>query len=397
MAARGFSVIACERDPLDAEAEDRENPWENEAPAWSEDEWWKGTDGEGANLILNVLQASRWSKAILVACDSEAVIAIQAAMVLAPEKIAGVVFCGDLQEVDACLLRSHPHLSQEGDFAVDAFLRELLPCPFAIAWDGEKLTDMPTLTTPSEYDGSSPAECLNGNRCLILGGGIAPHRRQPETFSWALTRFVEDKVAPSIPIDEQRKLFRRVKKVHEDSGNRGRLPAALAGMKSAFSSGFLSGDYFSTESFVVYGRIAASALLYASMLKVGIFQYSNLLDGMVNMKSRYEGVQRIRRKTLGFVAGFFLNFGYLPLLFKRKEEEEKWLLDTDERDPQDFDPEDDMEKETEDDTLSEDEEALEESVEEELSEGESADEATDEKEEERRTFRPLFFLDRIVV
>lgn len=396
LAARGFSVIACERDPFEHE-EDGNNLQKDDESNCDEMEWWKGTENEGANLILNVLQASRWSKVILVACDSEAVIAIQAAMKLAPDKIAGVVLCGDLQEVDACLLQSHPHLrSQQGDFAVDAFLRAHLPCPFAIAWDGEKLTDIPPLATPSDFEGSSPAECLHGNRCLILGGGIAPHRRQPETFSWTLTRFVEDKVAPSIPISEQRKLFRRVKKVHKDGGGGSSLPAALAGVKHAFSTSFLRGDYFSTGSFVVYGRVAASALLYASMLRVGIFQYSNLLDGMLNVKSGYDGVQRIRRKALGFAAGFIVNFGYIPLLFKRKSGvEEQDVTDfTDFQGPQDFDPDNSVEEETECAPESEDDEAVEESIDEDASEDEALEESTDEEnKEERRPLQPIFLLD----
>ena len=401
LAARGFSVIACERDPFEPEEEEEDITQQSGSSPWhTREEWWKGTDAEGANLILNVLQASRWSKAILVACDSEAVIAIQAVMALAPEKIAGVVLCGDLQEVDALLLQSHPNLSRrEGDFAIDAFLRAMLPCPFAIAWDGEMVTDMPALATPSEFDGSSPAECLTGHRCLILGGGIAPHRRQPETFSWALTRFVEDKVAPSVPIAEQKKIFRRVRNLNGEKGNSARIPAALSEMKSAFSSSFISGDYFSTGSFVVYGRILASALLYASMLKVGIFQYSNFLDGMVNMKSRYDGVQRIKRRALGGAASFFINFGYIPLLFKRSEGGESLLETTGEKESHNLDLENG--EENEEATQSEDGKALEGLVDDDdeavvKEEEEKADESINEKEKGRELFQPLFFLDRVV-
>lgn len=397
LAARGFSVIACERDPFESEEEGEDITQQSGPSPWhAREEWWKGMDAEGANLILNVLQASRWSKAILVACDSEAVIAIQAVMVLAPEKIAGVVLCGDLQEVDALLLQSHPDLSrQEGDFAIDAFLRAMLPCPFAIAWDGETVTDMPALATPSEFDGSSPAECLTGHRCLILGGGIAPHRRQPETFSWALTRFVEDKVAPSVPIAEQKKIFQRVRKFSKEKGSSARIPAALSEMKIAFSGSFISGDYFSTGSFVVYGRILASALLYASMLKVGIFQYSNFLDGMVNMKSRYDGVQRIKRRALGGAASFFINFGYIPLLFKRSEGgDESLSKSTEEKVSHDLSLENGEEGEGA--TQSEADEALEESVEEKEEDEDNADDSLNEKEKERELFRPLFFLDRVV-
>jgi len=416
LAARGFSVIACERDSLEHEEEEEEGEDDDDDEIakkqqkdksfrdWQEeDEWWKGTDGEGANLILNVLQASRWSKAILVACDSEAVVAIQAALKLAPEKIAGVVFCGNLMQVDSLLEKSHPHLIQEGDFAIDTFLRNILPCPFAIAWDGETLYDMPPLSAPSEFDSSSPAECLNGNRCLILGGGIAPHRRQPETFSWALTRFVEDKVAPSIPITNERRLLKQVKNVRRDlAGGEGRLSAMLAKIKHTFSSSFLSGDYFSPESFVVYGRVVASALLYASMLKVGIFQYSNFLDKMVKAQSFLDGVVTIRRRILGTVAGFFLNYGYIPLLFQKSEvkaveyDDQEWLNNEVEEMPpeEEVNPKKDEEEEHAESSRADPQDL--ESEENDQEQESAGSEEEEESKEELRYFQPLFFLDRVV-
>jgi len=410
LAARGFSVIACERDPLEPSDDDNNGregavPDETSLGAWSAEDWWKGTDAEGANLILNVLQASRWSKAILVACDSEAVIAIQAVMKLAPEKIAGLVLCGDLQEVEALLRQSHPHLVQDGsghgDFAIDAFLHQFLPCPFAIAWDG-KVTAVKPIPTLSEYLGSSHAECLHGNRCLILGGGIAPHRRQPETFSWALTRFVEDKVAPSTPLAEKKKLFRRVKKVPKpgDAPARSPIPKAL---KKMMPHNILSGDYFSTGSFVVYGRIVASALLYASMLKVGIYQYGNFLDGMVSMKNGYDGVQRLKEQSIRAVAGFFLNFGYIPLLFQSKPDPEPDLADfpIDPEQQSNFEHNDDVMDESgeADDAEKKDEEASDKETEEDgasKEESSSDDKEAESEPEEKKRFQPLFFLDRVV-
>jgi hypothetical protein len=237
-------------------------------------------------------------------------------MKLAPEKIAGVVLCGNLREMESLLLQSHPDLSEEGPFAIDAFLKQYLPCPFAIAWDGEGVDYSVPLAVTSGYDASSPAECLKGHRCFILGGGIAPHRRQPETFSWTLTRFVEDSVAPSIPISEKKKMFRRVKKERSDTDS---IP--LPRMDGGFFHKFVSGDYFSFGSFVVYGRVIASAILYATILKVGVYQYGNFLDGMVNMKTRYDTAKSLPRRLLKLVSGFFLNYGYISHLFRRQKPE----------------------------------------------------------------------------
>jgi hypothetical protein len=406
LAARGFSVIACERDPLDPEDEATTNNNSQKNEAMDDGEWWKGPDGEGASMISHVLQASRWTKAILVACDSEAVLAIQAAYGLAPSKIAGLVLVGDLKEVDSLLKENQPSLcQQEGSFAVDALLTQILPCPFAIAWDGETTTPGDKTPTPSQYDGTIPAECLQGNRCFILGGGVAPHRRQPETFSWTLTRFVEDKVAPSIPMAEKRKLsvfgLGNSKDRKAAGASRGpRLPKGL--------SKVISRDYFSSGSLVVYGRILASALLYASMLKVGIYQYAKFLDGMVNMKTRYDILQSLRRKTVGVISGFFLNYGYIPLIFRKEDPEP---------DPTDFFTEsantaggeakannDNADEAAGQNGVIEDpsgseEEAADNDEPATSDENEPSENASDDREpeqEERIRFRPLFFLDRVV-
>ncbi|CAB9521664.1 expressed unknown protein [Seminavis robusta] len=409
LAARGFSVIACEQDPLEPEenngdeqaingsSNNNNNNSKDSAETTttkSDQEWWKGTDGEAACMISNLLQQSRWTKAVLVASDSEAILAIQAAYGLAPDKIAGLVLVGDLTKVESLLAESHPNLcQQEGNFAVDALLSQILPCPFAIAWDGEKTTQ----PTPSQYDGSSPAECLQGNRCFILGGGVAPHRRQPETFGWTLTRFVEDKVAPSIPTMAGKRR-RRVR----TKTSLPRIPPAI--------TRFLSFDYIPTGSFVVYGRIVASALLYASMLKVGIYQYARFLDGMVYMKTNYDVLQSVRRKTVGVISGFFVNYGYIPLLFQRKGDEPE--LDpveyvteleadpifenntdtnigdnttTTNADPDETYPP----KETEDSSETQDGGPVDEGQ-------EPSEDKPEEKEEETYRFQPLFFLDRVV-
>jgi hypothetical protein len=247
---------------------------------------------------------------------------------------------------------------------------------------------------------------LNGNRCFILRGGIAPHRKQPETFSWTLTRFVEDKVAPSIPMSEKKKIFTRVKKEHSDSD---RVPLPRI---DGFFHKFLCGDYFSTGSFVVYGRGIASAILYATILKVGIYQYGNFLDGMVNMKSRYDMIKLLPRKILKAISGFFLNYGYISRLFRRRKTDpsdltgpEVDLLDQDKLDQnkletrEEHSEDHDQEASHEDDAENKAEGQTEENSEDEEKKADDDTEVSpQEPEEERRRFEPppFFLLDRVI-
>lgn len=426
LALRGFSVIACERDPLEAEDEGTAKSNQRETSAdgsgWMSGDWWGGEEEEAASMISNVLQASRWSKAILVATDSECVLAIQAAIRLSPEKIAGLVLCGDLKDVHSLLVKSHPDLVQDaGKFAIDAFLLQLLPCPFVIAWDGETTTP-DKMSAPTEYDASSTAECLHGNRCFILGGGIAPHRKQPETFAWTLTRFVEGKVAQSVAPSVRRKLFRHVRKERDEVFHGPHLPK---GLKSILSNTVFSGDFFSSGSLVVYGRIIASALLYGSVLKVAIHQYGNFLDGAVNLKTRYDVVKDLKARILSMISGFFVNWGYIPNLFRKEEHQEPDPVDFVTAlnvDDGNFEHSDDTKSLSEDEDIADDNKDSEEAIaedngeEEWTSEEESksiqSDEEAGEAETEeipvnetipeeggrqgQRPFQPLFFLDRVV-
>ena len=313
---------------------------------------------------------------------------------------------GDLKEVDALLKEYEPNLcQQEGSFAVDALLSQILPCPFAIAWDGEKTTPGDKTPTPSFYDGTIPAECLQGNRCFILGGGVAPHRRQPETFSWTLTRFVEDKVAPSIPMANKRKVL--ALGTSSQVGNKG-TRGSRGGMKlPKWLTKVINRDYFSSGSLVVYGRIIATALLYASMLKVGIHQYATFLDGMVNMKTRYDILQSLRRKVAGMISGFFLNYGYIPLIFRKDtalQQADVLVKDLNMERGNATDvatvEETDIQKGEHTETSDHQAEGMDDEKPGTSDDGsEPLEDASDEaepEEEEQSRFQPLFFLDRVV-
>jgi hypothetical protein len=246
LSSRGFSVMACER--------------VNEVD-----------DGQ-STMILAVLDALRWNRAILVGCDKESMFAIQAAMALSPDRIAGLVLCGDLSSAESIINRA---TNEGSSLAIDRFLQENLECPYTILWDG----DGPTRNKES-------SEGLSSHRRLILGGGSAPHRRQPEHFAWALTRFVEENVFPPVL-------------VAEPTGPQLRS----AGESKKFSLPFGLDDFIAPESLLVIGRVIATALLLTSFGKVFLYQYENVHQGMATFQSYAKLLQSWPKRLLFAMGG----------------------------------------------------------------------------------------------
>ena len=95
LAAAGFSAIACE--PV----KDKENNGDPDsrrrrrssnvvdATRYTNDDDEMETIQKSANAIVELLDALRWNRAVLVASDSECAMAIQAALQLAPDRILG--------------------------------------------------------------------------------------------------------------------------------------------------------------------------------------------------------------------------------------------------------------------------------------------------------------------
>jgi hypothetical protein len=273
LASRGFSVIACERV---AEEQDRDDK------------------DEGKNLILAVLEALRWNRAILVGCDREAALAIQAALELAPERIGGLVLCGDLSMAEDFVKQSST--DRHSPLATDEYLQTTLACPYTIVYDGD---------WHSRHKLSASMD-LSKNRCMIIGGGSAPHRRQPEQFAWSLTRFVEEKVAP-IALKYASK------------------PKPPDDAKSRLSLPFHLGEIFSPGSFLVAGRTIARFVIYGSLLKVAIYQYDNFHGGMVAIQSHYRLILSSPKKVLAAISSprkFFAAIsGFFLSLFRSSAEE----------------------------------------------------------------------------
>lgn len=250
LASRGFSVMACELDKNEQNVAARE---------------------QGKNLILAVLDALRWNRAIIVGCDSEATLAIEAAIQLAPERVKGLVLCGDLSAADQLARRAatidterlrnfHKQEDKKRHIALDSLLSTYLECPYTLIWDGD-VAQAPKASSESPSKNMNSGDMFRFNRCLILGGGTAPHRRRPEQFAWALTRFVEEKVAPrNVPLQISHAPDKASSEAKRRAAWRSQVPGFVESM-------------FSQGSLLVAGRVVASIIFYVTAMKIAVYQY----------------------------------------------------------------------------------------------------------------------------
>jgi len=174
LSSRGFSVMVCEVNI------------ENQS--------------EGLGIVKTVLEALKWRQAVVVGCDLGNIAALEAALNLSSQKhqVSGLILTGDLTQVTQfvnSLIQgktnsTQPHASTNY-ISIDSFLTSYISCPSTIVWDG----DLYTLPGGSKKKTLSDYELGELHRVKILGGGISPHRRTPEHFSWVLARFVEENLA----------------------------------------------------------------------------------------------------------------------------------------------------------------------------------------------------------
>lgn len=252
LADRGFSVLACER----VRGEDGQ-----------------AIDDDGALLIRKLLETLRWNRVVLVGCDDEASLAIQAALQLSPQHVVGLVLVGNLQAAQDMF-----GLEQAAErFPLDAFLQEYLQCPFTIVTDAE------APRSPSRRSAADTADRLPQHRTLILGGGAAPHRRRPEHFAWVLTRFVEEKIAPDVSLAR---------------GGQQEQASAMPERRPVDQFVRLQ-ELLAPESLVVAGRALATALFYWSVMKVTIYQYDTACDRLLSVQSGITSVMSLRRTLVG--------------------------------------------------------------------------------------------------
>ena len=344
LAARGFSVLACERVRGDsssssataATATATTSPDPRVSPPSPPP---KGDDEDGALLVRELLDALRWNQVVLVGCDSEALLTVQAALSLAPTRVAGLVLCGDLDAVDAFVvaaaaLESNPTFGGgapstttpsagarkplPSHFSVDLYLRDHLPCPFTVVWAGDV-----TPTPPGHPAAATPDpatfETLAANRYHILGGGAAPHRRRPELVAWVLTRFVEERIAtpPSSTVSSSDKsqLARQARGGRQQQQQR-HPPAAppIAEPRPLNRLVRLRELLWSPGSFIVTGRMVATTILYWAVLKVAIHQFDNVCYGMVNVQSAVKSVQSVRQVVWRWAIAALVKVGSLFVL-----------------------------------------------------------------------------------
>eukprot|EP00977_Amphora_coffeiformis_P013176 scaffold3402_cov169-Amphora_coffeaeformis.AAC.19 len=374
---QGFAVIACER------------VFEEDMPIVPNKQ-------ENLQLIVNLLDALRWKNALIVACDEEAVGAINIALQMAPDRISGLVLCGDLSS--ATEFASNLLGRSAGQFGVDAFLQQSLPCPFTIVWDGDTAeADAIAMGSESNNVPDTDPSVFQQHRSLILGGGAAPHRRRPEQLAWVITRFVEENLARKIvsltPPTAQRSHTNESEEkiLHE-------LPFGL-------------GAVFSQESFVVTGRLLATAIAYGVILKVGLYQYESFRSGIFDFQTRLHDLLYTPEKVASTIVKFFIGIPRLigMLFVSNKRVEDSAMLD---------DSRQEAEEAVQDQVLVEDESTTttnrnetdttddnkeltnpnSTSTDSEDSEQEKdVDETGPIEEEKHMNYGPLFFLDNIIV
>lgn len=290
LASRGFNTIACER--VGKGSSQGKINESDDTP----------------NLVLDLMEALKWKKVILVGCDSESILAMETAMMLSPDQVVGLVLSGDLSGANQAA-------SQSRVGGLDSFLQRVLDCPFLIVWDGD---------SPSIISGSSAHRALESNssdRCVILGGGSAPHRLKPEQFAWVLTRFVEEKFNMFMPNEPRNP--RKQPQVERSS----------SGQSGVFGSGILRNlnlpfgvtSMVSPEGRLLLGRTVAATLFYITAMRVVFVQYGILRSGLFAIKSRYDSIDALTKRSIQAVGSFIVNFGYIPRLFtlKRANEDEE--------------------------------------------------------------------------
>lgn len=262
---RGFNMIAIERVKKDQK---KKSPSDNN----NDDDSCYNANGvhEGEGLVSTILDVLKWKRAILVGCDEESVIAIEAALRLAPDRVVGLVLCGDLSSFQAHIeqqienMKNYSSGDEDDTIDVDSFLQHYVECPTQLIWDGD-------LTTWSSAKGDYPTSSTNAK--VILGGGLAPHRRLPEQFAWTLTRFVEKKVStgpqPTNDSNESNELEMEDEEIEL-------MESEIDGHRRW--NIFPTSQIFTSGSLIVSGRILASTIIYLSIARATVFQYKNVRD-----------------------------------------------------------------------------------------------------------------------
>jgi len=246
--------------------------------------------GEGSSLVQAVLDALRWPKAVLVGYGNDAIIALEAALSLSPHRVAGLVLCGDLTQVQNLMTPDSQYVS-----SLDEFLQDHVLCPSTIIWEGH-------------YPRSKTIENQSPLRTVILGGGSAPHRRLPDQFAWVLSRFTEEKVTSnnylSLP---QGNIVSNTTESNDASFIEPIIPMknySISKLVNLFKAEPLA-QVVSPGTFLVTGRVLATGLFYISAASVMLYQHQNLKLLMDCLRSPMLYISSFRKRGMQFLITFF--------------------------------------------------------------------------------------------
>ena len=214
------------------------------------------SSSESVGLVDSILDMLKWQRAILVGCDEESVLGIEAASQLAPDRVVGLILCGDLSSLTS-KIREYYSAEEEEKINIEYFLKHSIECPCQVIWDGD------TASWPIMKHISSDFPVTTSISKIILGSGFIPHRRAPEQFAWTLTRFVEE----------------RISTLHQLVG--ANLDEAIAEQNSPnrkirWNNLLPLSQIVTPGTMLVSGRIIATTVIYICMAKAAFVQYRNI-------------------------------------------------------------------------------------------------------------------------
>ena len=309
-------------------------------------------------------------------------------MMLAPDRVAGLILCGDLMAANQFAKEAG------GARVLESFLHRVLDCPFVIVWDGGARSiasgssaheAIETKSSPFDDDG------VDG-RCVILGGGSAPHRTKPEYFAWVLARFVEEKIEHHSTDYVGSMQRSAVSEASMEENDHIKARQNRGGILQNLNLPFGIDSLVSPEGRLLLGRAVAAAIFYTSVMKVVFVQYGIIRMGWISIKNSVDSVDALRRKIFQVTGAFVWNFGYIPRLFKFSLKRTK-ELDEDEIDSSNSKivPEESPEEKETDENSSD---SLSTSFDEDDTD-DARKEDEDEDNEDTLRIKPLFFLDNI--
>lgn len=355
----GFNVMVCERMITDNNNNNMENY-------------------DDTGLVLEILDALKWEKTVLVGCDDESKIAMETAMILAPDRVAGLVLCGDLNKANQLAMEAG------GIRVLDSFLHRVLDCPFIIVWDGGPQSVVSGSSAHEAIKTTSTPFSNADGRCAILGGGSSPHFSKPEYFAWVLARFVEEKLEYRPNVSGKRKstifdVINQGKKDEKEGGITSTIRQNTEGLLEKMNIPFGIDSLVSPEGRLLLGRAIAAAIFYGAMMKVVFVQYNTI-------KNSVDSVSSLRRKVFQ-ATGAFISRIFKFSVKKAKEPDENGILNN--RDDEDSSIESNGEI-----PLGK---SSEESIRKKETDKEKSDSSIEGDDDNENTSRmkPLFFLDNI--